>query len=95
MEGSVQKIIRAIVRGKVQGVGFRFFTQNAARRLGLTGTVQNLRDGSVEIYAQGDEAQLKKLLEKLKKGFFFSRVDSIDVVWQETQTARDDFVILY
>lgn len=95
MDGPTQKIFRAIVHGRVQNVLYRDFAQRKARALELTGTVQNLRDGTVEIYAQGDEKRLKEFLEQLKRGSFFSKVESIDVVWQETGTERSDFVILY
>lgn len=95
MDGPMQKIFRAIVRGRVQGVLYRDFAQRKARALGLTGTVQNLKDGTVEIYAQGDEKKLKEYLEKLKRGSLFSKVQSIEVVWQETEKEREDFVILY
>ncbi|MBI5003983.1 acylphosphatase [Candidatus Kaiserbacteria bacterium] len=95
MEGPTQKIFRAIVKGRVQGVLYRDFAQRKARALGLTGTVQNLRDGSIEIFAQGDEKKLKEFLEKLKRGSLFSKVESIEVAWQETDRERDDFVILY
>ncbi|MBM3261471.1 acylphosphatase [Candidatus Kaiserbacteria bacterium] len=95
MEGAAEKIFRAVVHGRVQGVLYRDFAQRKARSLGLTGTVQNLTDGTVEIYAQGDEKKLKEFLEKLKKGSLFSKVESIDVVWQDTTTHKDDFVILY
>jgi len=95
MEGSTQKIFRAIVHGRVQGVLYRDFAQRKARSLELVGTVQNLRDGTVEIYAQGDEKKLKEFLDQLKRGSFFSKVESIEAVWQETETQRDDFIILY
>jgi len=95
MDGLTQKIFRAIVRGRVQGVLYRDFARSKARALGIVGTVENLKDGSVEIYAQGDEKKLQQFLEKLKRGSFFSKVESIEVAWQETNTQREDFVIVY
>ena len=59
---------RFFVSGTVQGVGFRFFVDRAARRLSLSGYVRNLRDGRVEVYAVGPEAALKGLQEDLDKG---------------------------
>jgi acylphosphatase len=59
---------RYFVSGLVQGVGFRYFTQDAAERLHLAGYVRNLRDGRVEAYAIGTEEQLLRFLAALKKG---------------------------
>lgn len=57
--------MHAIARGKVQGVGFRYITQRLARELNLKGTVQNLPDGSVEIYAQGPQSQITLFCQRL------------------------------
>ena len=70
---------RAIVRGRVQGVGFRFFAERAARDLGIRGWVRNLSDGSVETLAVAGEDALRSYFERLKKGPFGSRVDAVDV----------------
>jgi acylphosphatase len=59
---------RYFVSGLVQGVGFRYFTQDAAERLRLTGYVRNLRDGRVEAYAIGTAEQLLRFLVSLKRG---------------------------
>jgi acylphosphatase len=56
------------VTGVVQGVGFRWFVRERARRLGLSGWVRNLPDGSVEVAASGDDAQLALLREELSRG---------------------------
>jgi acylphosphatase len=59
---------RYFVSGMVQGVGFRYFTQDVAERLHLTGFVRNLRDGRVEVFAIGGEEQLSRLRNALEKG---------------------------
>jgi len=59
---------RYFVSGLVQGVGYRYFTQEAADRLRLTGYVRNLRDGRVEVYAIGAEEQFVRFLVALKEG---------------------------
>ena len=69
---------RFIVRGRVQGVGFRFFAVQAARRAGVTGTVRNLRDGSVEAIAEGSPDNLAAFRFELERGPSFSRVTSVD-----------------
>ncbi|AIX74210.1 MAG: acylphosphatase [Mixta calida] len=63
-----QQCIKAWVYGRVQGVGFRYSTQAQAQQLGLTGYARNLDDGSVEVLACGDNAQLEQLLAWLKAG---------------------------
>jgi acylphosphatase len=59
---------RWLVRGRVQGVGFRYFAQRAAAELGLTGYARNLDDGRVEVYAVGTAAQLADLAGRLHRG---------------------------
>ena len=60
--------VRAIVRGRVQGVNYRAWTQDAAARLGLTGWVRNLPDGTVELEATGPEAAIDSLLAACREG---------------------------
>ena len=59
---------RWFVRGRVQGVGYRYFAQKSAMSLGLTGYTRNLDDGSVEVYAVGPESKLSQLAGLLYKG---------------------------
>ena len=66
------------VHGRVQGVGFRFFTLNQAKKLALTGYVRNMIDGTVEVVAEGDEDNLKILLKLLKKGPPASYVTNVE-----------------
>lgn len=64
-----QRAVRVLVRGHVQGVGFRYFARDAARRLGLRGWVRNLRDGrTVEVQAAGQAGAVEQLLEELRAG---------------------------
>lgn len=65
------------VSGVVQGVGFRWFVRERARRLGLAGWVRNLPDGSVEVVAEGDRGQLELLMGELRKGPQGARVDAV------------------
>lgn len=60
--------LHAIVYGRVQGVGFRFFVLQQAMELGLTGWVRNLADGTVEVLAEGDIESLQELLTALYQG---------------------------
>ncbi len=67
-----------IVAGRVQGVGFRWFTKETADALGLTGWVSNRRDGTVELEAEGTETALDEFVERLKTGNPAARVDKIE-----------------
>ncbi|MDQ6678669.1 MAG: acylphosphatase [Acidobacteriota bacterium] len=59
---------RYVVRGQVQGVGFRYFVQQAAVKLDLAGTVRNQSDGTVEVIAQGTSAQVSEFAGTLRTG---------------------------
>lgn len=67
------------VTGRVQGVGFRWFVLEVARRFQLVGWVENRRDGSVHGEAQGTAEALERLIGELRRGPGFSRVDDVDV----------------
>ena len=73
--------LRALVRGRVQGVGFRWFIQEEASRLGLAGWVRNLPGGEVEFEAQGKRPPLEALLRAAGQGPASSRVDGVDSDW--------------
>lgn len=60
--------LRVRVEGRVQGVGFRWFVRERARRLGLAGWVKNLPDGTVEVAARGDSQEVQMLRDALAKG---------------------------
>ena len=68
-----------LITGFVQGVGFRYFVAQHARRLGLHGTVRNLPEGSVRVVAQGSREAVSQLLEYCKQGPMGSRVERVDV----------------
>lgn len=69
---------RLLVRGRVQGVGFRYFVLRAAEPLGITGYVRNLRDGSVEIVAEGSVMDIRTLAADVLAGPRHGRVDGVD-----------------
>lgn len=66
------------MRGRVQGVGFRYFTQRLAAELGLGGYVRNLDDGRVEVYAVGPEEKLSELAGRLYRGPRWAEVHGVD-----------------
>lgn len=87
--------VHIFVSGKVQGVFYRDFTRRQAKRLNLTGWVRNLLDGRVEVLAEGEEEELKKLIEELKKGAPGAKVQEIKINWEEPTFEFDDFEIIY
>lgn len=68
---------RYVVAGRVQGVGYRFFVEQVAQELGLTGTVCNRSDGQVEVYAVGKEDALQQLRDRLEVGPSGARVERV------------------
>ncbi|MCA9322764.1 MAG: acylphosphatase [Planctomycetes bacterium] len=74
-----QGAAHVLVRGRVQGVGFRWFVRKTANRLGIDGWVRNLPDGAVEAFVQGDDPALETMKEELSRGPRLARVD--DLVW--------------
>lgn len=86
----------AWVYGSVQGVGFRYTTQQEAQRLGLVGYARNLDDGSVEVVACGEAENVNKLIEWLKAGGPRSaRVDKVLTEPHQPDREWSDFGIRY
>ena len=77
MAGSVTSR-RFIVRGRVQGVGFRWFVEREAHILGIAGWVRNNADSSVEVLTQGTKEQLAGLRSRLREGPRAARVDDVE-----------------
>ncbi len=73
------KRTRLIVSGRVQGVGFRWAAQKAARQLGVQGYVRNLPNGDVEIVAEGDNTAVDRMITWARKGPAWSRVDNLQL----------------
>ena len=80
---------RIIVEGDVQKVGYRDFVQKVARRLGVKGYVENLRDGSVQIVCEAEEPVLKKFLEEINVREGFIMVENVRIL--ERTEARGEF----
>ena len=74
---------QAKIYGKVQGVGYRYFTEKIAKNLNILGYVKNLEDGTVEVVAQGKEEDLQKFIEQLKIGPFLAKVEKIDIIFKK------------
>ena len=95
MELSNKKRVTIQVYGIVQGVFFRANTRDFAQKLGLRGTVRNVRDGSVEIIAEGKEEDLIQLIGFAKVGPPSAKVYNIDVNWENPKGDLPSFRITY
>jgi acylphosphatase len=84
---------RYVVRGRVQGVGFRWFVEREANMLGIAGWVRNNHDGSVEVLAQGTRDQLLGLHSRLREGPRAARVDAVEVSDVQPATGLSSFRI--
>jgi acylphosphatase len=71
--------VRVTVRGRVQGVGFRYFTIRTAQDLGIVGWVRNTPVGTVEVEAQGVERRLRSFLKELERGPRAARVSGLEI----------------
>jgi len=82
-----------LISGRVQGVGFRFFTERWAHQLGLAGYVKNLWDGRVEAYAIGDATALEEFKAQLAEGPRSGRVDNIQESEEQVNNRYKRFVV--
>ncbi|MBI5410863.1 MAG: acylphosphatase [Nitrospirae bacterium] len=84
---------RIWVSGRVQGVGYRMFTRDEARRLGLLGGVRNLRDGRVEVEVEGERGAVDAFVESLRAGPPMARVIDLQVQWEPPVGRHVDFSV--
>jgi acylphosphatase len=85
--------VRIYISGVVQGVGFRYYTRNVARRLGVKGFVKNLKDGRVMAVAEGEREQIEKFISEIKKGPRLAVVKKIDLEEYKPSGHFEDFLI--
>ena len=87
---------KVLLDGRVQGVGLRYYTQEKATGLGLTGFVRNLTDGRVEVVFEGPTAQVEALLTWFQAGLApWARVDTIALRYEYPEGRFDDFSVKY
>lgn len=84
-----------IVDGRVQGVGFRYFTQMMAIKYNLTGWCKNLDDGKVQIEVQGLKENIISFIHALNKGNGFSRIDNMDLNELSINNNEKTYRIIY
>ena len=84
-----------IVKGLVQGVGFRWFVEREAKQLGLNGYVKNLFNGDVEVKVEGERGLIEDLIKQLRIGSRSSRVTDVQVDWQDYENKYSSFRIMF
>lgn len=87
--------LHCVVKGKVQGVGFRAYVEDAATQLQLKGWVKNEPNGDVTIVAQGTPDTLREFVEYLHEGSLLSKVEAVDVEWRDGEVTFYDFSVLH
>ena len=87
--------LHVLVRGYVQGVGFRYFASRQALALGLRGYARNKGGGAVEVVAQGARGALENLLVALRRGPSAAEVEEIETTWREPTEHLSSFSIRY
>ncbi len=87
------KRYKLIVAGRVQGVGYRYFTVQQAGTYSLTGWVRNCYNGNVEIEAQGKQALIDRFIEELRRGPLFGHVKGIDTTEIELVKNEAGFIV--
>lgn len=87
--------LHVIIRGRVQGVGFRYSLQREAAGYGLTGWVRNRADGAVEAEIEGPCDRLEAMLAWCREGPGLARVDSVETAWGSGEARHHDFVVRY
>ena len=84
---------RIIVHGMVQGVGFRYFVQQAGTEYGLTGNTRNCPDGTVEIIVEGNSKKIADFLKKVGRGPALSSVERVEIEDIPETDAYDSFLV--
>ena len=87
------KRYKAILTGRVQGVGLRFFTMENASKLGLTGWVKNMADGTVHLEVQGEDSVITEFVNIIKKGNFIINVETFDAEEMPVVEEEKAFII--
>jgi acylphosphatase len=86
--------IEAVVSGRVQMVMYRDFATRKAHRLGLTGWVRNLSDGTVHVVAEGPRKNLDTYIRKLERGSILSNVENVSVTWHPATGEFTEFTLV-
>ena len=85
--------VHILVKGRVQGVGYRFFAQECAEAQDLKGWVRNVPNGDVECEVEGPRAAIERFLEELRHGPPMARVEDLQIQWLPAASQHADFQI--
>ena len=91
----MKKRLSAVVGGRVQGVGFRYFIYRKAKNLKVSGWVKNRPDGKVEALIEGEEVDLEKMAFEFRQGPSGSRVDECELVWKPYTQSFTSFNLVH
>ena len=86
--------VKIIIKGRVQGVSYRYFALKQAETFNISGWVKNDDNGDVNAYAEGDREDLDQYIKYLKRGSVFARVDEVILNWEAEDKTYNDFRIL-
>ena len=89
------KRIHAVVKGKVQGVFYREFVRREAEAIGIAGFARNLKDGNVEIIAEGEERQLKEFEKRFRKGPLMAFITDVEMKEEQPTGEFEGFDIRF
>ena len=87
--------VRLVVKGRVQDVGFRWFVQSEAEKRGVNGFVRNLASGDVEAEFEGERNEVEALIDTVRRGPTFSRVEDLIVEWQDFGGKYSSFSVAF
>ncbi len=87
--------VHVYIKGRVQGVGFRYTTRQEALSRGLTGWARNLPDGRVEALFEGDRDDLETMVAWCRTSPGVARVDSVETAWEKAAPTHDSFSIAF
>lgn len=90
-----KKKARVIVRGQVQGVGYRYFALKTAQKTGISGCVKNMQDGSVELMAEGENGKIEEFIQTLRHKHPWAKIEALEVEWQAYDGEFERFEITY
>jgi acylphosphatase len=93
--GIMRKRVEVFYTGRVQGVGFRYTTREIAKGFEISGFVQNLEDGRVELAAEGEESEVREFLQAIRTSQLGDHIRSASETWKETTENCKGFVIAH
>ncbi len=94
MEEKVKKAVRLYIKGTVQGIFFRQFIKDNAERNNVRGFARNLEDGRVEVFIEGNQEDVEKMIELCRKGPKHSQIDNVEIKEEKFQDFKE-FKILH